>query len=131
LRVAQEQLRLVTDNMAAAVTRCSRDLRYIWVSPGYAQWLRRKPEEIEGRPIAEVVGADGFEAIRPHMERVLSGQKEEYEALVTFDGPGLRWINAVYVPTEDEKGLVTGWVAVVTDITDRKRMEQEREHFLE
>ena len=130
LRFAQEQLRLVTDNMAASVTRCSRDLRYTWVSPGYAQWLRRRPEEIEGRPILEVIGADGFEAIRPHMERVLSGRKEEYEALVTFEGPGLRWINAVYVPTEDDKGSVNGWVAVVTDITDRKRLEQDREHFL-
>ena len=35
-REALQQLQLITDNMPAGVTRCSRDLRYVWVSPGYA-----------------------------------------------------------------------------------------------
>src|SRR5262245_22272825 len=131
LTAAEEQLRLVTDSMAAAVTRCSRDLRYLWVSPGYAHWLRRTPEKIEGRLIKDVIGAEGYENIRRHVEGVLDGQKQEYEALVNFQGPGQRWIHAVYVPTKDDAGFVNGWVAVVADITDRKRMQQEREHLLE
>ncbi len=32
LRAAREQLRLVVDAMSAPVTRCSRDLRYLWVN---------------------------------------------------------------------------------------------------
>jgi PAS domain S-box-containing protein len=131
LRVAEEQLRLVTDNMAAAVTRCSRDLRYEWVSPVYAEWLRRKPQEIVGHQIVEVIGIEGYEAIRPHMERVLSGHREEYVAFVNFRGPGLRWIHAVYVPTRDRADAVNGWVDVVTDITDRRRLEEEREQLLQ
>ena len=131
LRVAEEQLRLVTDNMAASVARCSRDLRYEWVSPVYAQWLRRKQEDIVGHPIVEVIGVEGYEAIRRHMQRVLSGAKEEYVACVNFEGPGLRWIHAVYVPTKDSTGSVNGWVAVVSDITDRRRLEEEREELLQ
>jgi PAS domain S-box-containing protein len=131
LRVAEEQLRLVTDNMAAAVARCSRDLRYEWVSPVYAQWLRRKQADIVGHQIVEVIGVEGYEAIRRHMERVLSGAKEEYVAFVNFEGPGLRWIHAVYVPTKDSAGSVNGWVAVVSDITDRRRLEEEREELLQ
>ena len=131
LRVAEEQLRLVTDNMAASVARCSRDLRYEWVSPVYAQWLRRKQEDIVGHPIVEVIGVEGYEAIRRHMQRVLSGAKEEYVACVNFEGPGLRWIHSVYVPTKDSAGSVNGWVAVVSDITDRRRLEEEREELLQ
>src|SRR5204862_758592 len=101
MRVAQEHLQLVANNMASAVSRCSSDLRYLWVSPVYAQWLRKTPEEIMGRKILDVIGAEGLEAIRPHIEKVLSGKKEEYEELVNFQGVGLRWIHAVYVPTED------------------------------
>jgi signal transduction histidine kinase/ActR/RegA family two-component response regulator len=37
---------------------------------------------------------------------------------------GPRWINAVYVPTHDDAGVPDGWVAVITDITDRKELEQ-------
>src|SRR5438132_3197710 len=34
-----ETLDLVTKQMAAAVSRCSRDLRYLWVNQAYADWL--------------------------------------------------------------------------------------------
>ena len=30
LRTARDQLQLVADNLAAAVTSCSRDLHYLW-----------------------------------------------------------------------------------------------------
>jgi PAS domain S-box-containing protein len=131
LRAAQEQLQLITNNMATAVTRCTNDLRYAWVSPVYAQWLRKKPEEISGQRIIDVIGHEGYEAIRRHIERVLSGEKEEYEERVSFQGLGSRWIHAVYVPTRGDDGFVNGWIAVVTDVTERKQLEHERERLLE
>jgi signal transduction histidine kinase len=91
----------------------------------------KNPKTLWEEPILEVIGRDGFEAIKPHMERVLSGRKEEYVAYVNFRGPGLRWIHAVYAPTKDVAGAVSGWVAVVTDITERRRLEEEREQLLE
>src|SRR5262249_29060750 len=39
--------------------------------------------------------------------------------------------HAVYVPTQDSGGSVNGWVAVVSDITDRRRLEKEREELLQ
>jgi PAS domain S-box-containing protein len=124
LQAMQAQLQLVTETMAAAVTRCSRDLRYLWASRSYAAWLGRSPEEIAGRPIAEVLGPTAFETIRPHIERVLTGQKVEYEALVDYPKLGPRWVNAFYVPTYDEQYNPNGWVALVIDITQRKELEQ-------
>ena len=123
LWAAQEQLRLVTDNMAAAVSRCSRDFRYVWVSPVYAQWFNRTREEMAGRPIQEIIGPESYAAILPYMERVLSGEKVEYEAMVKFQAQGWRWVQSTYVPTYDGSGAVDGWVAVVTEITERKLME--------
>ncbi len=125
LRATTDQLQLVTDNMAAAVSRCSRDRRYIWVSRGYAEWLRRAPREILGRPIAEVLGQEGYDQIRPYVDRVLSGEKVEYETEVNFLGPGRRWIHAIYVPTRAEDDGVDGWIAVVVDITDERRAAEQ------
>jgi two-component system CheB/CheR fusion protein len=121
LHATREQLQIVTDTMSAAVTRCGRDLRYIWVSSRYAEWLGRRPEEVAGHPIADVIGEKGLAALRPHIERVLSGETVEYEAFVEFKGPGGRWIQAVYTPTFDGAGVADGWVAVVHDITEQKR----------
>ena len=67
LRAAQEQLQLITDSMAAIVIRCSRDLRYLWISGGCASWLGQRAEDIIGKPIVDVIGARAFESVRPHM----------------------------------------------------------------
>jgi PAS domain S-box-containing protein len=124
LHTARVQLQIVTDTMSAAVTRCDRDLRYVWVSERYAQWLGRRPDDIAGHPIVDIIGDKGLSTLRPHIERVLNGFPVEYEAFVDFKGPGGRWIHAIYTPTFDETGTADGWVAVVTDVTEHKRIEE-------
>jgi PAS domain S-box-containing protein len=123
LRGAEQQLQLVTDSMAAPVTRCSRDLRYLWVSQPYAMWLGLEPEDIVGRPIEDVVGHEAFRKLLPHFQRVLRGDEVRYEEQVTFQGIGPRWIQAVYTPTYDESDVPDGWVAVVLDMDERRRTE--------
>jgi PAS domain S-box-containing protein len=121
---AREELQIITDTMSAPITRCSRDLRYLWVSKPYADWLGRPVGEITGRPIAEVVGAAAFEQLQPHFRAVLSGQKVQYEQVVSYLDIGPRWVSGVYTPTFDGFGRADGWVAVVTDIDQRKRIEE-------
>jgi len=117
------RLQMVTDLMSAPVTSCGRDLRYRWVSRPYAEWIGQAPEEIVGRRIEDVLGTKALEEIRPHVERVLAGEKVTYEAEVSFRGLGPRWIHAAYTPTRNAEGQVDGWVAVVLDISARKEVE--------
>ena len=123
LRDANEQLSVVTDNMAVAVTRCDRDFRYLWVSRGFAEWMGRAVDEIVGRTIPEVMGVVAFETVRPHITRVLSGEPVEFETQVPYRNLGARWIKAGYVPTHDAAGETDGWVAVITDTTEQRKME--------
>jgi PAS domain S-box-containing protein len=123
LQTAQEQLQLVTDTMAVAVARCSRDMRYTWVSQGYTKWAQRPFAEINGRYIPDVIGMEAFETILPYIEKVLTGERVEYESLVNMAGRGLRWINAIYTPTYDSTNTPDGWVAVIVDTTAQKALE--------
>jgi PAS domain S-box-containing protein len=125
LHAAREQLQMVTDTMAPAVTHCSRDLKYIWVSRRYAEWLHSTPEAMAGRTIRDVAGPAALAAILPHIERVLTGERVEFEAEVHFAAIGPRWIRAVYVPIFDPSGAVTGWVADDSDITALKDAQAE------
>lgn len=115
-----EELRLVTDSMSVGVVRVSSDLRYVWVNRVFAGWAGKTPEEVIGRPIVEVIGDEGLKAIEPHVERLLSGQRVEYERLAQFPGLGQRWIHSVAEPTFDQAGRRDGWVAVVFDVHDRR-----------
>jgi PAS domain S-box-containing protein len=119
-----EELRIVVGAVSAAVTRCSRDLTYIWVSQAYAEWLGRRVDDINGRDIAAVIGADALAAIRPYIDRVLAGERVEYEDEIEFSGPGRRRIHAIYIPTFDGSTMPNGWVAVIRDITLRRDAEQ-------
>jgi PAS domain S-box-containing protein len=124
LRQATEQLRIVTDGMAAAVARCSRELTYLWVSKPYADWINKPAEELLGRPILEIIGPEAFAQLRPKFEKVLAGQGVRYEEQVHYQGIGPRWINAVYTPILDGQGVPESWVAVVLDVTERRQMEE-------
>jgi two-component system CheB/CheR fusion protein len=125
LRRVSEELRIVTESMDALVSRCSRDLRYLWVNRHYAEWLERPARDIVGHPIEEVIGEAAMRRLRPHFERVLRGEAVRYEDQVDFRRIGRRWIQAVYTPTFEPGGGVDGWVAVVVDIQDRKEAEEE------
>src|SRR5690349_4563008 len=83
------------------LTRCSRDLRYVFVSRAYAAMLGRPPSEIEGRPIVEIMGESGFRTIRPYVERTLAGERVEYESDVEFAGVGTRSLRIAYSPERD------------------------------
>ncbi len=123
-QAALQQLQIVTESMAAPVTRCSRDFTYLWVSKPYADWMGRSPEEIIGRPIADIIGPEAFAQLRPQFEKALGGQVVRYEEQVPYQGIGLRWVNAVYTPTRNAAGVPDGWVAVVLDLTERRQMEE-------
>jgi PAS domain S-box-containing protein len=117
------ELRLITNKMVAAVTRCTGDLRYAWANERYAEWLHRPIEKIIGNRIQDVLGNEAFLRLLPYFERALSGQTIEYEDNIGFSSIGERWISAIYTPTLDPHGKVDGWVAVIRDITDQKLTE--------
>src|SRR6185503_1553694 len=80
---AESQLQRLISETPFMLTRCSRDLRYVFVSRAYADMVDREPAEIEGRPVAEIMGDEGFATIRPFIEAVLAGNRVEYESDVT------------------------------------------------
>ena len=123
LLAAREQLQVVTDAMAPAVSYCDRELRYVWVSPSYAQFVRLTPDDIAGRTIGDVLGSQALATLQPYIERALAGESLEYEAEVDYAMLGRRAIHATYVPTHDVSGGVNGWVAHVSDITALKTAE--------
>jgi len=114
----------VVKQMAVAVTRCSRDFRYLWANQAYADWIGRPLNEIVHRPVSEVLGENAFEVLLPYFNRVLAGESVHYEQKTTFQGIGPRWISADYTPTFDATGNVDGWMAVMVDVTERRKSEQ-------
>jgi PAS domain S-box-containing protein len=124
LRARDHELELIINHTPFMFTRCSRDLRYRFVSRAYAEMIDRCVEEVAGKSIIEIMGEAGYETIRPYVERVLQGERAECESEVVFQGVGRRLLRVVYTPEKDERGNVEGWIASILDVTERKRVEQ-------
>ena len=110
------QLQQLINETPVMLTRCSRDLRYVFVSRAYANMLGRSPQDIEGKPIVEIMGEEGFSTIRPYVNRVLSGQHVEYETAVSFEDIGKRLLRVVYTPDRDGNDIVNQHDAGAADL---------------
>jgi len=122
-RAKEAELEAIINRTPFMLTRCSRDLRYRFVSRAYARMLGRTPEEIAGKPIVEIMGEEGLKTISPYIQKVLKGHTVEYEMEVSFRGAGAPCLHSVYTPDWDAKGNVIGWFASIADITRRKEAE--------
>jgi PAS domain S-box-containing protein len=125
-RLRGAELELLLNQTPFMLTRCTRDLTYRFVSPAYAEMVGRSVRDIVGTPIAEVIGEAGFAAIRPYVERVLHGERVEYEVDVPFEAAGRRALRVVDTPDLDEAGRVQGWIASIVDLTERRRADEAR-----
>jgi len=127
---SENQLQTIINATPFMLTRCSRDLRYQFVSRSYAEMLGRRPEDLAGKSILEVMGQEGFDKILPHITKVLQGERVEYESAVHFQGVGERVLHVVYTPERNDRGEVESWVASINDVSQRKRAESQRDVLL-
>jgi len=122
LRDREAELGLVAQATPVILTRCSRDLRYLYINAAGARLFALEPEQVIGRPICEVMDARAFDMIQPHIERVLRGETVEYEEQIPY-GPSPRWMRVTYVPDWGPSGRVDGWIGSIVDIDERKHAE--------
>ena len=124
-------MQLVADAVPALIAYVDREGRYQLNNRAYEIWFNHPRSEMLGRHMREVLGDSAWAAIRPHVEAVLAGQVVNYEAEVPYRDGGTRWINATYTPDVNHASEVRGFVAHVTDITRRRRAEQDSRFLAE
>ena len=119
LREAQS----VLSALPVAVAHCSAEMRYLWVSQRYADWLGVPREKIVGHLIADVIGATCLKGMQPHVDAALAGKAIERDAEIFHKRLGRRWIHVDCVPTFAASGAPDGWIEAITDVTERRSVE--------
>ncbi len=126
LRESERQLRVVADHAPVSIAQCGQDQRYRFVNQTYAGLFGLQPADIVGRHPHELLGEGAYQQASPHMEAALAGQPVEYDIVLPQGPDGPRTLHAAYSPESDASGQVVGFVAAITDITERRRIEEER-----
>ncbi len=126
LQEKEAQLRLVSDHVPVNIAHFDREFRIRFANRRVAERYGRSVEDLHGRTAIELLGRDYFELARPKMEKALAGERVDFE-IEGHPSQGSRWLQASYVPERDAEGNVVGFIAVSTDITERRRDELELE----
>mgnify|MGYP002777021187 CR=1 FL=1 len=127
----EAELSLITNTVPALIAYVDPNQHYRFVNRIYEEWFGHPATEVCGRHVRQVLGASAYETIRPYIEQVLAGQAVRYESEVPYRDGGIRYVDAIYIPQFDSQGQVEGFVSLVSDISDRRRAELERDRLLQ
>ncbi len=125
LKASEGQLRLVADHAAVYLVQLDRQHRFRFVNRAFAARFGLSPEKIVGAEMAVIIGATPYAACRPRLEQALGGERVEFEIELAGENDGDHWLEMVYEPERAPGGDVSGIVAVISDISARKRAERE------
>ncbi len=122
--IFETTLQLIADSLPILIASVDTEQRYRFISLEYERWFGMPCAQMVGRTVREVVGKAAYEAIRPHMEAALGGQRVSFEQWVDHEYAGRRYIQGSYIPQIDEAGAVRGLFVLIADLTQRKRAEE-------
>ncbi len=100
--------------------------RYLLVNDAYCRAFGKSRGEIEGRPVADLLGREFFEqTIKPCLDRCLAGESVKFETWFSMPLLGRRYVSGSYTPWVDAQGGERNVVVSVRDRTEAKLAEDE------
>jgi len=128
LRESEERLRLVANSVPALISYLDRDSRFRFSNRTYDDWFGIPQERMHARTVAEVFGEEIHARIKPHIERVLSGEEVEFEFTMgenPASGARQRTLQVACVPHLAPDGAVLGFYMLGNDVTALKRAQED------
>ena len=71
------------------------------------------------------MGGDAYNTIKENLAKALCGERISFETSILYKDTRIRNVQPTYVPHFSDEGIVKGIFVLVTDITERKRLESQ------
>ena len=124
LRLAEHDLRTILHSVPSAIGYWDENLRNRFANQTHQEWFGISPKTLSGMHIRDFFGESFYTQNLPLIERALQGEAQLFEYSFRDSHRGPRHLIVSYQPDE-VKGRVRGFFVQATDITERKRMEEE------
>jgi phosphoserine phosphatase RsbU/P len=131
LRASEEQLKGIFEQVIVGIVQLDRDGRFTLVNQKFAHIVGRTTEELTRMREHDITHPDDLPAVAPLFERASRTERAfaMEKRYVRSDGLDV-WVNANVAVLSDQRGQNRGVVMVVEDISDRRRVERERERLM-
>jgi len=131
LQESQARLQVIMDNNPAMIFLKDTNGRYLHFNRQFAQAFHLRPEDAVGKADAEIFPPRQAAAFRANDLAVLQAGVPMVFDEVAMHDDGLHFSIVSKSPLCDGEGKIHAIVSIVTDITERKRLEEEVLHISE
>ncbi len=131
LQGSEEQYRSLIDTANEGIWLLDAQIRTEYVNQQLAQMLGYSVGEMLDRPLFHFVDREFQFKAEQLVERRKQGIIEQFDFCYRRQNGSQLWAIVSTQPRFDRQGKFVGILAMLTDITDRKQIEQEREQLLE
>ena len=131
LRTREHEFRTLAENLPDNIVRYDREGRTVYVNPVLEKTLGAAAADMIGKQVREIHPDGSYEAYAQALDATLaSGENSEIELILPIPGKEPIVHQIRMIAERDDHGEVTGVLAIGHDITERKRMEDERSQNL-
>jgi PAS domain S-box-containing protein len=124
LKENEEKYHLLAENIPGFVIYVDKFRRYAFVNDSFASFCNKDKNSIIGKTVKDIFGYEIFEKAKPHIDKVLSGERVYYEIQLPDSHKDLKWYGVYYMPHIIESGEIVGYYSLVTDIDKHKNAER-------
>lgn len=126
VRESEARYRMLFDTIPHGIREVDLSGRIVACNPAYERMLEYGPGELIGRSMPDLIAEEDRDRVRGLLERVAAEHPPPRRYLARTLTKSGRVIEGevTWNYVRNDRGSVTGMVAVVTDVTDRKRAER-------
>lgn len=130
LRESEERYRLLIETANEGIWVVNREYRTVYVNRRLTEMLGYSADEMMGLEVLDFVFPEDLPTIKAQMAMRRKGEASQYDFRYRRrDGTEL-WVLSCTSPIRDAEGNFNGALGMFTDITERKRTEEERDRLL-
>ncbi|MGP1629753.1 MAG: diguanylate cyclase domain-containing protein [Giesbergeria sp.] len=109
-------LEVITRDTGATFAIFNRDLYVVYANQEYARWFNTTLDQVVGKSIIDLYGSTDSGRFMPIVERVLLGERMEYQRLLRNPYGAEEWRTICLTPAHNSKGEIAGFITSALDV---------------
>jgi len=130
LRESEKKYRTLVETAQEGIGIVDPDENILFCNRAYGRLLGYEPEELIGLNLQHLTVPEEFAKYREQTQKRKGGEASQYETVLYTKAGDAKYFSLSASPLCDDAGTFIGTLGLITDITERKRAEEERERLV-